>query len=418
MLYTILAVLTLLISGANSQATRLSGDEYTWGFNSLGQSPCHVASRLLSICVGGPVTVAALKPNAIYAGAQEGGGGSDCRCSSVYYSMLSACAQCQGRAWLDWPDQIYWCKDVYHQYLPFSVPLDFQVPSWAYIDIASLNIFNLDAARNSIRTTSDPPTPRPTRTPTPTPRTTPTPSPNSPDVAPTSTPGRTNTNTSSDSSTLRSNSPSPSSRTTSGTTTLVVDAPVNSDDAPFANSPSNSSNGAPDAINANGGGSVSASGNPAPVGAILGGIVGSMAVIAFLILGLLWMRRKSQYEARLLNREQMGGSGVIGGNDDTVPPAYTVSPHTTGTSGLGSSNPFFTSGKGRVEYHGGMGSATSPMLSGSRTPDYSNFMDPDSGLSVAGTAGNRTTDWDEQMRQVDAAPTRVLSPVRGSINKF
>ena len=86
-------------------------------FNTLNQSPCDVAASLAAVCSPTgrehslayiwPVILLELLEHAefdlspllsgyVYAGPPTEFANS-CRCSSVYYSMLSACGYCQGR---------------------------------------------------------------------------------------------------------------------------------------------------------------------------------------------------------------------------------------------------------------------------------------------------------------------------------
>lgn len=86
-------------------------------FTSIDQSPCDVAAELAAVCVGGrafslaiPLVLFELTPNIefdlepldvgyVYLGPTVSNA-NDCRCSTVYYSLLSACAYCQGRNYL------------------------------------------------------------------------------------------------------------------------------------------------------------------------------------------------------------------------------------------------------------------------------------------------------------------------------
>src|SRR5260221_10896261 len=79
--------------------------------SSIGQSPCDVAAEIASVCTGKRVSFSVcvvrtdLKPafnlTPLLTGNTYTGPSVDnqnsCRCSSVYYSLLSGCAYCQGR---------------------------------------------------------------------------------------------------------------------------------------------------------------------------------------------------------------------------------------------------------------------------------------------------------------------------------
>ncbi|KAJ7940440.1 hypothetical protein B0H13DRAFT_11869 [Mycena leptocephala] len=81
---------TLVLAGltvAQPSTNATCSPSFAWSFNSLKQSPCLVAAYLGSVCDQGPLaddlsyyqgpTVAQVNP---------------CACSSVFYSLLSACA--------------------------------------------------------------------------------------------------------------------------------------------------------------------------------------------------------------------------------------------------------------------------------------------------------------------------------------
>ena len=80
-------------------------------FNSLGQSPCEVAARVAGACYGGcerrckknqrrtkglflAFDVPTLATDDVYWGPYAGEDNA-CTCSSVYYSLISACSLCQ-----------------------------------------------------------------------------------------------------------------------------------------------------------------------------------------------------------------------------------------------------------------------------------------------------------------------------------
>ena len=80
-------------------------------FNSLHQDPCTVAKYLGGVCINGgecipcllsyslklvnlDYPIPALATNQVYTGPNPLAA-NECRCSSVFYSLLSACAICQ-----------------------------------------------------------------------------------------------------------------------------------------------------------------------------------------------------------------------------------------------------------------------------------------------------------------------------------
>ena len=92
-------------------------------FNTLNQSPCDVAASLAAVCspTGREHSLAYIWPvillehagfnldplpsGYVYAGPRTESATS-CRCSSVFYSMLSACGYCQSRNYQKWE---FWC---------------------------------------------------------------------------------------------------------------------------------------------------------------------------------------------------------------------------------------------------------------------------------------------------------------------
>ncbi|KAF5315962.1 hypothetical protein D9611_004846 [Ephemerocybe angulata] len=90
-----------------------------WTFNSKNQSPCVVASALAGVCVGGDFTLTPLEPDFVYLGPSQAAA-TPCRCSSVYYSLLSACGTCQNRNYISFP------RDL---------PQGVAVPHWAYQNV-------------------------------------------------------------------------------------------------------------------------------------------------------------------------------------------------------------------------------------------------------------------------------------------
>ncbi|CDO74005.1 hypothetical protein BN946_scf185043.g54 [Trametes cinnabarina] len=61
-----------------------------------------------------------------------------CRCSSVFYSAISACATCQGEqvAIVPWTTYAENCSTVYLSQYPENIPQGTSVPAWAYIDVS------------------------------------------------------------------------------------------------------------------------------------------------------------------------------------------------------------------------------------------------------------------------------------------
>ena len=87
-------------------------------FNSLGQNPCTVAAYMMATCHGGgessrlfarpslvvlslsEYTLVPLSPGYEYYGPHGDADADLCYCSTVAYSLLSACGACQGQKWI------------------------------------------------------------------------------------------------------------------------------------------------------------------------------------------------------------------------------------------------------------------------------------------------------------------------------
>ncbi|KAG7447980.1 uncharacterized protein BT62DRAFT_746093 [Guyanagaster necrorhizus] len=99
-LFPLVQFVSLVTSQVAQVACNTSIDS-AWSFNSLNQSPCMVAAYLGGVCNSGNFTVTPLSEGQLYAGPTLEQANS-CRCSSVFYSLISACALCQGRTYERW----------------------------------------------------------------------------------------------------------------------------------------------------------------------------------------------------------------------------------------------------------------------------------------------------------------------------
>ncbi|KAH9973128.1 hypothetical protein BGW80DRAFT_286726 [Lactifluus volemus] len=134
------AVLTILsLFSAHVLAQVYSPDctvsSWGWTFNSIDQNSCTVAAYLQATCNGGTYNIPALPQGSSYAGPAAGTSNA-CKCSSVVYSLLSACDACQGEPWLTWYAYSINCTKEYPAlYFPNPVPAQTRVPQWALIDV-------------------------------------------------------------------------------------------------------------------------------------------------------------------------------------------------------------------------------------------------------------------------------------------
>ncbi|KAI0268456.1 hypothetical protein BGY98DRAFT_1138715 [Russula aff. rugulosa BPL654] len=95
----------------------------SWSFNSIGQSPCIIAAYMLGTCYGGLYTLPPPPPGDAYGGPTRETS-NECECSTVGYSLMSACATCQERD-----------PFSYSEYVPNPVPAGTYVPRWAILDV-------------------------------------------------------------------------------------------------------------------------------------------------------------------------------------------------------------------------------------------------------------------------------------------
>jgi len=109
---------------------------WQWTFNSLNQSACEVAAYLQSTCNDGTWQIDPLSPGGMYIGPSSPDSWAWCKCSTVAYSLVSACGSCQGGSWYTWPQYSTNCTSIPHpSTFPNPVPNGIRVPKWALLDI-------------------------------------------------------------------------------------------------------------------------------------------------------------------------------------------------------------------------------------------------------------------------------------------
>ncbi|KAF8524012.1 hypothetical protein JB92DRAFT_1495761 [Gautieria morchelliformis] len=118
-----------------------------WTYNQEQQSPCLVAAALQSACNGGKWSVPALASDQAYGGPKMGES-SPCQCSTVVYSVFSACAACQGALVNPWTDWMTNCSasDISISRFPLSLPSGFTVPAWAYLNVTASGTWSANAS--------------------------------------------------------------------------------------------------------------------------------------------------------------------------------------------------------------------------------------------------------------------------------
>ncbi|KAJ7097753.1 hypothetical protein B0H15DRAFT_822516 [Mycena belliarum] len=132
---------------------------FQWAYNSLNQSPCLVAAFLASVCNDGQFMVPALINDLSFYTGPTVAQANACACSSVFYSLLSACADCQSGKVLTWSTFNANCSTVYPQIYKDSIPSGTAVPHWAYQNVTANNGFNITVAQmqlNAPESTANP----------------------------------------------------------------------------------------------------------------------------------------------------------------------------------------------------------------------------------------------------------------------
>ncbi|KAJ8487483.1 hypothetical protein ONZ51_g4144 [Trametes cubensis] len=132
----LLAYYVSTLQGVTGQGTSaICQAAYSWMSNDKDQSPCLVASYLLSPCSTPAASwVYPLTPGYHYNTPTDSPtSATSCRCSTVFYSMISACATCQG-------------LEIDVVPYPDDIPSVISVPAWAYIDITRYGTFSAVAA--------------------------------------------------------------------------------------------------------------------------------------------------------------------------------------------------------------------------------------------------------------------------------
>ncbi|KAG2041610.1 hypothetical protein BDR03DRAFT_945232 [Suillus americanus] len=148
-LIVVLTTAALVPRGAFAQTSNVTClSSFGWMNNSLQQTPCVVASYLESVCWGGDFTVSALPPDTHYA-APTVAEANQCECSTVTYSLISACGACQNATYLNWSQWNYNCSQVFSQVYPSNIPSGTKVPNWAYFLKVTASGFDPVAAQNT-----------------------------------------------------------------------------------------------------------------------------------------------------------------------------------------------------------------------------------------------------------------------------
>ncbi|KAG9015012.1 hypothetical protein FRB94_007084 [Tulasnella sp. JGI-2019a] len=144
------AILWISLEVKAQTTNAVCATNHTYLYNQGGQSPCLITAYLENACapVGGNWNVGALGPNQNYVGPYVEGA-NYCSCSSVVYSMISACAACQNDLWIPWSTWSTNCTTnitTIGQW-PLDIPVGTEIPAWAYQNVTLHDTFVLANAQ-------------------------------------------------------------------------------------------------------------------------------------------------------------------------------------------------------------------------------------------------------------------------------
>jgi len=135
MLLKVIPLVSLFVSAVLAQSDgAVCLAGYEWNQNSLGQDPCTIGGKLGSFCRGYPVYYPQLPNNQTYY-IPSGPNGTECDCNTVMYSLIMSCVSCQGGAIYPWPPWSQDCGYVYVGQYPTNISQETTVPRWAFYDV-------------------------------------------------------------------------------------------------------------------------------------------------------------------------------------------------------------------------------------------------------------------------------------------
>jgi len=143
----IAARLAVLPVAEAQSTTATCSPQYGWMSNDRGQNPCLIAAYAQGVCNGGQFTVDPLPAGTHYTGPFVNQA-NDCECSTVVYSLVSACGICQGSSEIDtWSTWQTNCTSTSISAYPEQIPSGTSIPAWAYLDVVADDIFNVTTAK-------------------------------------------------------------------------------------------------------------------------------------------------------------------------------------------------------------------------------------------------------------------------------
>ncbi|KAA1473936.1 hypothetical protein DENSPDRAFT_305166 [Dentipellis sp. KUC8613] len=140
----------LPVLGRN-EITATCGPGWNWASNSIGQDPCTITTQLSQVCAKGyllePLDVDSSSTNPSYKGPSTS---DPCQCSTVVYSLTSACAACQGATWLQWSAWSEHCpSNITDGSYPMSIPNTTSVPHWAFSSVIQNDGWSISQAMSA-----------------------------------------------------------------------------------------------------------------------------------------------------------------------------------------------------------------------------------------------------------------------------
>ncbi|KAG8690187.1 hypothetical protein FRC09_012096 [Ceratobasidium sp. 395] len=131
----------LVQAQATSNVTTCPGNP--WMLNSKSQTPCLASAYLSAQCNDGQWNVPGIGTEGPYQH-PTGDGANLCR-----YNLLSACSICQGGPAGNWANWISNCTagNITVGRYPLPLPAGMAIPSWAYMDFTTRDLFDATAAQ-------------------------------------------------------------------------------------------------------------------------------------------------------------------------------------------------------------------------------------------------------------------------------
>jgi len=147
---SLLVLLALLGTTVNAQGTNATcGPSFDWMSNSRGQNPCLITAYLNTPCLSNPADAYVYSlPTGFHYRPPLAVTATACQCNTVFYSVIQACAVCQGDPIVPWSTWNANCTSaIYQSVYPEPIPSGTAVPAWAYIDVSKSDNFNATAAQ-------------------------------------------------------------------------------------------------------------------------------------------------------------------------------------------------------------------------------------------------------------------------------